>query len=276
MADTVKIRHRLSLLADHQQQPLQLPEGVVPVGESELIACDTGNQRLVRYRAAAEFEYQPVAVIKVPQLRYPTKVQRDLQGDLLVLDRESFRLVRLSPEGAFRGYVGSGGSASAAIKSFSLDANGNIYLLELPHSRVRVLTPAGELLREISTAGDAVLTDVVVDRKGRLLAVDATRGIVYEARPQDTVLKPVTDSLKPYARFPARIATDDRGRIYLSDRNGCRIVILSQAGAFLVSRSARGYKEGLLQFPGQLWVKGDSLYIADTRNDRIQVFSLSE
>ena len=275
-AGTLKLRHRISLLVDGQQQPLRLPEGVFPAGKSELIAADTGNHRLVRYRAAKEFEYEAVAVVKIPQIHYPTKIEIHPRGDIFVLDRDAFRVVRLGPDGNFRGFFSLKGRPSAVIKSFTMDRSGNLYLLEFPGGRVQVLGSQGELLREIAYPEKGILADLAVDPNGRVLAVDGTTGIVYGAGPRAGVLAPISSPLKPYARFPSRISSDDRGRIFLSDRNGCRIVVLGQDGSFLANRSARGWKEGLLQYPAQISIEGNTLFIADTRNHRIQVFTISE
>ena len=275
-AGTLRLRHRISLLTDGQQRPLLSPEGICPLSGSELIVADTGNQRLVRYKAVKDFDYQAVATVSLPQLRYPTKVQRHPQGDLWVLDRQAFRIVRLEPDGRFRGFFPPVQTAIKQIKSFALAPGGNAYLLELSGSRVQEIGPQGNRIRELSAPVECILSDLAVDLKGRLLAVDATTGTIYSAGPHEDLLKPMTASLKPYARFPSRITTDDRGRIYLSDRNGCRIVILGQDGSFLANRSTRGWKEGLLQFPGQIWIAEDTLLVADTRNHRIQVFTISE
>jgi hypothetical protein len=62
------------LLTDGQQRPLLLPEGICPVSGSELFVADTGNHRLVRYKADRDFDFQAVATVSLPQLRYPTKV----------------------------------------------------------------------------------------------------------------------------------------------------------------------------------------------------------
>ena len=78
-------------------------------------------------------------------------------------------------------------------------------------------------------------------------------------------------------RFPASMITDKRGRIYLLDRNGGRLVILGQDGTLLERLSGMGWREGLLNYPSQVSLnqKGE-LLIADTRNNRVQIFSILE
>ncbi|MCG6916346.1 MAG: hypothetical protein LJE89_02245, partial [Deltaproteobacteria bacterium] len=88
---------------------------------------------------------------------------------------------------------------------------------------------------------------------------------------------PITSSLKEYVRFPASLTTDDRGRIYLVDRNGGSIIILGQDGSFLSRQSGMGWKEASLNYPGQMCInKEGEVFVADTRNSRIQIFKLVE
>ena len=83
--------------------------------------------------------------------------------------------------------------------------------------------------------------------------------------------------MKQFTRFPSALTTDDRRRIYLSDRNGGRIIVLGQDGSFLGRLSERGWKAGLLNYPSQIYIgKDNQLYVADTLNSRIQVFQLPD
>ena len=78
-------------------------------------------------------------------------------------------------------------------------------------------------------------------------------------------------------RFPAGITTDKRGRIYLVDRNGSKIIILGQDGSYLGRLSAMGWKEGLLNYPSQICLNDSGeIFVADTNNNRVQIFSIIE
>lgn len=275
LAESINLRPRSSVYYDKQDEFIRAPEGVAFAENSSFYVADSGNGRILHYVFNGEFEFQHTNTIVLPQLRYPTKIQFDPGGGLYVLDLKQKRVARLAPDGTFHGFVPA--EATSVVKSFALDRSGNIYLLELTSKQVVVLNQNKEVIREVALPDEhMLLSDVAVDRNGRILTVDAPNGIVYAARVGETRLLPITQPLKHYARFPARLAVDDRGRIYLSDRNGCRILVLGQDGSFLATRSARGWKEGLLQYPGQLHVEKDMLFIADTRNHRIQMFTISE
>jgi hypothetical protein len=75
--------------------------------------------------------------------------------------------------------------------------------------------------------------------------------------------------------FPTSLAMDRRGRIYIVDHNGNRIVILGQDGSFQGQQLGMGWKEGLLRYPSYVCVnQKDEIFIADRNNSRVQIFTL--
>ena len=102
-AETVKFRHLLSIYSDDKGTGLKGPEGVA-CSEKSVLVGDTENGRLLRFT----FEEKTVkggAEIKVPQLSYPIRIQMNSKGEIFALDEKQRRIVRLSPEGDFKGYV---------------------------------------------------------------------------------------------------------------------------------------------------------------------------
>jgi len=91
------------------------------------------------------------------------------------------------------------------------------------------------------------------------------------------LFSPLTGPLKEYIRYPTSLDTDESGRIYLTDRNGGSVIILRQDGTYLSRLSAMGWKEGFLNYPSQIClnIKGE-IFIADTLNNRIQIFTTIE
>ena len=276
-AAELRFRHRRSIYTGQDRNPLNLPEGVAGVSISEMIVADTGNRRLLRYESENEYEYRLSSAVDVSSALYPTKIQVRTDGEMVVLDRDQMQVVRIGPDGALRGPIAFAGSPGEPVVSFALDGLDNCYLMGLKTGRIVMIEPEGGVGREIlPPEGPARLVDIAVDRNGRVLAVDGVAGVVYAAGTDETALAPITGSLKQYARFPSRIAVDERGRIYLTDRNGCRIIVLGQDGSYLTSAATRGVKDSLFQYPAQVSVSGNTVFVADTRNHRIQVFTLSE
>jgi hypothetical protein len=277
----MKFRYMTSIYADDKGLSLKQPEGVACGGESLLIVADTGNGRLLRYNIKEGAIEEGTTEIKVEQLSYPIKTEINSRGEIYIFDRKQRSIVRFSPSGEFRGYlqpVGLPSQTAYVPRSFTIDRNDNIYILDILSERVLVLNAGGRYVRQIKLPREyGFFSDLAVDFKGTVLLIDGVNGKVFSAAKNSTSFSPLASSLKEYVRFPANLTTDERGRIYLADRNGGSILILGQDGSFLSRQSGMGWKEGSLNYPAQMCMnnKGE-IFIADTNNSRVQIFKMVE
>jgi DNA-binding beta-propeller fold protein YncE len=277
----MKFRYMVSIYADDKGLGLEQPEGVACDGESLLIVADTGNGRLLKYSIKEGAIEVGTVEIKVDQISYPTKTEINSRGEIYILDRKQRSIVRFSPAGEFRGYlqpVGLPSPATHVPRSFTIDRSDNIYILDILSERVLILDPAARYVSQIKFPQEyGFFSDVAVDFKGAVLLIDGVDGKVFSAAKNSASFSPLTRSLKEYVRFPANLTTDDRGRVYLVDRNGGSIIILGQDGSFLSRQSGMGWKEGSLNYPAQMCInnKGE-VFIADTNNSRVQIFEMTE
>ena len=279
--EALKFRHITSIYADDQGLGLKHPEGVACNQDELLIVADTGNARLLQYTYRDKAVAEGARVIKLPQLIYPIQVELNSRGDILVLDRKQRRIARISAAGRFGGYIdGQGPSSSTAWgpKSFHIDSKDNLYILDIYSARVIMTDPAGKYLKHFRFPREyGFFTDLTMDFKGNILLIDSVNARVFSASKKSDVFSPLTPSLREYMRFPATIATDKWGRIYLVDRNGSKIIILGPDGSYIGRLSAMGWKEGLLNYPSQICLNDNGeIFVADTKNNRVQIFSIIE
>ena len=280
----VKFRYITSIYfhrSNDKEVPFKQPEGVACNNNGILIVADSGNGRLLRYILQGEVPGTDSVEIRVDQLLYPAKIEINSKGEIYAFDRKKRSLVRLTPEGAFKDYldpIGLPPPNSYVPRSFTLDMNDNVYVLDILSERVLVLTPEGKYLRQIKFPEKyGFFSDIAVDFKGTVLLVDSVGGVVFSASNNAANFTPLTESLKEYVRFPSSMVTDSRGRIYLVDRNGGSIVLLGQEGSFLGRQSGFGWKEGRLNYPSQVCINGEGeVFVADTRNNRVQIFEAVE
>lgn len=276
-AETVKFKYLLSLYFDEKGGNLKQPEGVACNEKSLLVVGDTGNDRLVRY-TFQDKNLKGGSDIKIPQLSNPIRLQVNSKGEIFALDGKKRRILRLAPEGSFKSYVDPEGvpSPSAFVpRSFKIDRNDNIYILDIFTGRVLVLNPEGKYQKQIPFPKDyGFFSDLSVDSKGTVRLVDCVRAMVFSAAKESNSFSPLTKSLREYLSFPTSI-TDSRGSIYIVDENGGGIVILGGDGSFVGRQLTMGWNEGLLYFPSQMCVneKGE-VFIADRGNSRVQIFTL--
>ena len=277
----IKFKFITSIYSDDQGTALEQPEGVACDDKSLLIVADTGKGRLLQY-TFKEGSLEPGTVeIKSDQLVYPIKTEINSRGEIYTLDRRQRSIIRLSPAGKFIGQLRPRGVPSPAAyvpRSFHLDGNDNIYLLDILSRRVLILNPEGEYISQIKCPeGYGPFSDVTVDFNGTVLLLDGVNGVVFSATKPSSEFSPLTGSLKEYVRFPASLTTDNRGRIYLVDRNGGSILILGQDGSYLERQLEMGWKEGWLNYPGQMCINREGVvFVADTRNNRVQIFKAAE
>jgi len=277
-AETAKFRYLQSVYFDDKGGGLQQPEGVACNEKSLLVVGDTGNDRLLQY-TFQDKSLKAGGEIKIPQLSNPIRVQVNSKGEIFALDGKKRRILRLSPEGAFKSYVDPEGVPSPSTfvpRSFKIDRNNNIYILDVFTGRVLVLDPEGKYQKQIPFPKDyGFFSDLSVDSKGTLLLIDCIKAMVFSAAKDSNSFSPLTTSLREYLNFPTSITTDNRGTIYIVDENGGGIVILGQDSSFQGRQLSMGWNEGLLYYPSQMSIneKGE-VFIADRGNSRVQIFTL--
>ena len=277
-AEGVKLRHAASIYTDAIGGVIRQPEGVACNDTSLFIVADTGTGRLLRYGFQGG-TVKPGTEIKVPELSYPVRVAMNSKGDIFVLDGKKRRILRLSPEGVFKGYLDPPDLPSVAMvpKSFTIDHDDNIYVLDVFSERVLILDPRGKYQKQVAFPKEyGFMSDIAVDRKGTIYLIDSVQAAVAVAAKGSPGFTPLTKSLREFMDFPAGITLDSRGTILITDRNGGGIVVLGQDGAFHGRQLRRGRTEGLVNYPSQLCIndKGE-IFIADSGNNRVQIFTTS-
>jgi len=280
--EALKFRHETSIYADAQELGLKRPEGVACNERSDIIVADTGNARLLRYVFRDKAVGPEVREIKVPQLTYPMQVKLNSKDEIFVFDGKLRRIIRLTPAGKFSGYIDPPGMSAAAAgqvpKRFHIDNNDNIYVLDIFSEQVIVLDSQGKLIKSIKFPKEkGFFSDLTVDSRGYILLLDSVNARVFSTAGQAASFAPLTENMKAYMRFPTSLTADTRGRIYVVDRNGGKIIILAQDGSYLARLSAMGWKAGLLNYPAQMCLNaGGEIFVADTNNNRVQIFSVIE
>lgn len=276
-AGPLKMKFVQSVYDDGKENGLKHPEGVGCTDEYFIVA-DTGNNRLVKYTFTDK-----VAKAAEPEMPIisPLTVQVNSKGEIYAIDGKDRRIKIFNADGTEKGNLSPKGSPVArkmVPRSFKIDQNDKIYILDISDGVVLVLDPDGNYLRHLPLPEQAgFFSDLAVDGKGTVFLVDSTEVNVYVAAADADQLALLSKGMKEYANFPTDIALDKSGIIYLVDKHGGSIVMLNPDGSFLGHKFGYGWKESQFYYPTQLCISpGGNFYIADRGNNRVQVFVSEE
>ncbi|MCU0222526.1 MAG: NHL repeat-containing protein [Acidobacteria bacterium] len=275
-AGGLKLRAQAPLYTDSKGAALTEPEGVAFGPESAVAVSDTGAGRIVTFRMAPEGA-QPVAEYKLAEVPYPTRMEFTSKGDLLVLDGKSRRIARVSSSGAFRGFVELPAAGAPAVRSFAVDRQDQLFVLDVSVPRVIVLDAAGKLAREIALpAGRTFFSDLALDPRGNLYLIDSLGQQAWVVRTGTTEAAPFGGSLAQELEFATSLAAADSGHLFVVDQYGDGIVILGPDGSFQGRQGTMGVREGFLRFPSAVaYDPAGTLLVADRDNNRVQVFAIA-
>jgi hypothetical protein len=265
-----------SIYADANGVGLERPEGVA-CGEKFVVVADTGNNRLVRYAydgstvtAEAEFSLGK---------SNPILLQLNSKGELYFLDGRERRIVVLKASGERVGFLNPKSTRSSkeiVPKSFRIDANDNIYILDIFSQHVIVLDSDWQFSRKIPLPeSDGFFSDLAIDGQGRIYVLDSVEAVVHSVAKGAETFTPFTGSMKEIVNFPARLAVDDRGFLYLVDQNGSGLGLVAPDGSLLGRRLGMGWNKSGLYYPSQICISGGNVFIADRSNSRVQMYSVA-
>jgi DNA-binding beta-propeller fold protein YncE len=277
-AEPFKLKMMAPIYLDGKGAGIKQPEGVSCRGNA-LVVADTGNGRLLRYTIEGD-RWSPSGEIVLPQLPFPIRVDVNSKGEIFALDGKSRRIGRVAASGDFLNYVAPVVDVQGAVvpRSFRIDRNDNLYLLDVASARVLVMDPSGKIQREIPFPKEyGFFSDLSVDAGGNILLLDSVGKRVFKVVKNSPDVVPLSESLKEEVYFPTAIATDKQGTIFLVDQNGSGIVILGPDGSFRGRRLSMGWKDGLLRYPAQMCIsENGTAFIADRGNNRVEAFLITE
>jgi hypothetical protein len=265
-----------SIYADANGVGLKRPEGVA-CGENFVVVADTGNNRLVRYGydgsvVAAEAEFSLGK-------SNPTLLQLNSRGDLYFLDGRERRIVVLKATGERIGFLNPKSTPSAkeiVPKSFRIDGDDNIYILDIYSQHVIVLDSDWQFSKKIPLPeSDGFFSDLAIDGQGKIYVLDSVEAVVHVLAKGAEAFTPLTESMKEIVNFPVRLSVDDRGFIYLVDQNGSGLGLVAPDGSLLGRRLGLGWNKSGLYYPSQICISGSNVFIADRNNNRVQMFSVT-
>ena len=277
-AQALSLTAGVSGYADAKNVALKAPQGVACTADGRIVVADTGNGRLVPF-TLKDGVLAPGQEIRFGELGFPTRVQIDSRGNVLVFDQKARRIVRVDEQGKFGGVVSPKGVPKGSgwfPVAFKVDARDHLFVLEVAGARVVELDGAGAFVRQVPVPAGLSFSDIAVDPKGVIYGADQKSATVYAAGPEGE-FTPFSRSLRETMSFPGYLTVTEAGLVVLVDEHGNGLVVLGRDGTFLGRRLSIGWTEGLVYYPQQICMdSAGDVIVADRGNNRLQVFATAK
>jgi len=276
-ANPLNIKFVQAIYEVDQETRLKNPVGVACTDEY-LIVADTGSDMLVKYPYTGKKIEAKEIEMPIP---VPIVVQVNSKNEIYALNGRDRRILIFNADGTEREYLAPKGSPvgrNMVPRSFKIDRNDNIYILDISDEVILILDSAGNYKRHIPLPEQAgFFSDLAVSSNGTVYIVDSTQPSVYSAAPDAEQFALLTDDVAEYTNFPTNIEVDASDTIYLVDKHGGSIVLLGRNGSFLGHKFGYGWLEGQFFYPAQLCIsQGGNIFVADRNNSRVQMFQAEE
>ena len=238
------------------------PKGVAVDASGNVYVADTQNSKIrkisssgvVTSLAGSGTQGSMDGTGTAASFNQPTGVAVDASGNVYVADTQNSKIRKISSSGVVTSLAGSGtqgstdGTGTAASfnqpTGVAIDASGNVYVADIDNNKIRKISSSG-VVTTLAGSGTSGSTDgagmgasfsmprgVVVDASGTVYVADfgnkkirkiSSDGVVTTLAGSGTVGS--TDGAGTVASFnyPAGIAIDTSGTVYVADMSNCKI-----------------------------------------------------
>jgi tripartite motif-containing protein 71 len=212
------------------------------------------------------------------QLKNPSDVLVDAQGNLLVLDKTNGRIQKFGPDGQFVSKFGSPGSGNGQLESpaaFALDGAGNVLLLET--GRVQKLSPTGTFLAKFGSIGigDGQIllpAGITVGADGSIWTASHNRVQRFTAGGQ--FIERVGGSGEGQLSWPQSLDTAPNGDVYVADSDLDRVLVFDEDGDYVRQLGEGGTGPGQLSNPTEVDVDDEGrVWVADAASNHVQAYT---
>lgn len=242
----------------------------------------------------------------------PSHIAFNAGGDLIVADSGTHTIQRVKPDGAIEtvaGILNQSGYADGEVNAALFNApigiatfENKIYVADTYNDRIRIIengrvsTLAGNAQGFADGAGSAAKFDtpsaIVVIKDGNLIVADTGNKrlrLITTTGETRTLsgngISNLTDGMLSEAQFvqPVGVAINNAGAVFIADGNAIRVIRgFGLPFVETISNDRRGFADGKLRQsrfnrPSGLAIgENDDLYVADSENKVVRVFSNGE
>jgi YD repeat-containing protein len=214
-------------------------------------------------------------------LKKPNGVTVDSSGHVWVADTENNGMDEYSSTGEHLIETGAEGTALGQFKDphgLAADSEGHVWVADTGNSRLEELSSTGTAIRAVGSEGAAAgqLKDPValaLDSAGNVWVADTENNRVEEFSSTGQYIRQFnTGYLGAKLKKPEGIAIDSSGNVWVV--SGAVVEGFSATGEWIARFGKEGTGNGEFKSPAGIAISGETAYIVDRGNNRVQDFKL--
>jgi sugar lactone lactonase YvrE len=290
------------------------PSGIAADAAGNTYVTDFGNNVIRKITPAGEVSTVAGSdagyfdgPAKTAKFFFPNGSAVDQQGNIYISEEGTSRIRKISPAGAVTTFAGSGtfsfgdGAGTAAHfyqpSGIAVDLQGNVFVADQFNHKIRKITPSGVVTTLAgSTSGSADgtgsaaqfyrPTGVVADGKGNVFVADLFNHKIRKITATGIVTT-IAGSTPGFAdgpaatakfAFPAGLALDKQGNLYVADSENHRIRKITPAGEVttFAGTGVQGINDGTaagsqFSIPREIDVDAEgNVYVVDAASHRVR------
>ena len=264
-------------------------------GSGNVFVSDSFNSRIQKFNSEGVLQVKWGSFgAGNGQFRYPAGVALDSGGNIYVADMFNDRIQKFNSGGTFQSSIGTSGSGDGQFDfpmGAVIDASNNLYVLDSGNNRVQKFAPNGSFAGKWGSAGmgDGQFdfpTGIAVDGSGNIYVSDTWNNRIQKFSSSGSFITKwgAFGAEEGNFNYPTGLALDVKGDVYVTDSDNNRIQKFTADGTFVAAYGFEGsdtpqssiltakfkHPQGIAFNKG-----GDSLYVVDTDNNRVQKYQLS-
>lgn len=266
-------------------QKLLNPVGVALGRDGRVYVVDFDRRRIAVFTGTGNFlfAFNKIADGANTELGNPVHLVADKDGNIWVTDRRLKAIYIFSPAGKYLRKFLPDGKADFVWSPLALafDADGGLKVTDVGDTakhRVLYFDPTGKLVTQF---GRTVQVDNSTAEPGAFyfpngLAVSDS-GDVYVSDGDNRRVQ-VFDKTGAFKQFvatsgvPRGAAIDGEDRLYVVDALAHQVDIYSLKGETLTKFGEQGFGPGQFNYPNDVTIQGNRIYVTDRENDQVQVW----
>jgi DNA-binding beta-propeller fold protein YncE len=204
---------------------------------------------------------------------------------IFVTDVENHNVSKFNFKGEKLFHFGTYGDGKVQFKEIvgiSADNTGRVYVVDSEKKSIQIIDTDRSVAIDLPLSvapPTSVRWQREIKQPARKVAWDRGRNLVYAIDSEKKAVNVLKDgklsrTLVLPDRNPVAIAIDQNGTPWVFDKEESQLLKLDQDGKILLTVGSSGSREGYFSRPKDICLSRDgSVYVADTNNDRIQVFN---